>query len=129
MGNRPHKKLKCWEEGIALVKSIYLTSQSFPLEEKFGITSQIRKAAVSVPLNIAEGAARKSAKEFSQFLYIAEGSLSEIDTILIICIELNYISQKDYLVINEKLELVSALTKGLIKKLNTQHLLPNHTVT
>ena len=81
---RNHKDLKVWEKSIDLAEEIYKITKNFPKEELYGITSQIRRAAVSISANIAEGAARNSNKEFIQFLYIALGSLSELETELII---------------------------------------------
>jgi four helix bundle protein len=86
-----HKDLDVWQLGIQLVKAIYATTAKFPPEELYGLTSQLRRAAVSVPANIAEGAARNGKKEFIQFLYISLGSLSEIETLLIIADDLNYL--------------------------------------
>jgi four helix bundle protein len=85
-----HRDLLVWQESISLVKEIYAVTRSLPDDEKFGLTSQMRRAAVSVPSNIAEGAARGSQREFAQFLVIARGSLSELETQLIIAKELNY---------------------------------------
>jgi four helix bundle protein len=86
-----HKDLDVWKLGIQLVKDVYATTSKFPKEEAFGLTSQLRRAAVSVPANIAEGAARNGKKEFIQFLYISLGSLSEIETLLIIAEDLNFL--------------------------------------
>lgn len=72
-----HKDLEVWKKSMDLVEDVYALSKFFPNDEKFGLTNQIRRASVSVPSNISEGAARKSDKEFIQFLYIALGSLSE----------------------------------------------------
>jgi four helix bundle protein len=80
MIERRHRQLPVWKASMDLVEAVYLATASFPSEEKFGLTSQIRRASVSVPANIAEGAARKSTAELIQFLYIANGSLSELDT-------------------------------------------------
>ena len=85
---RPHQKLDAWQEGMRLVKMTYLVTQSFPKEELYGLTSQMRRAAVSVPSNLAEGAARSSKKELAQFINIAQGSLSELETQMIIVSEL-----------------------------------------
>jgi four helix bundle protein len=77
---RPHKRLEVWQDAMDLVTMVYTYSAGFPAEERFGLTSQVRRAAVSVPSNIAEGAARKSRPELMHFLSIARGSLSELDT-------------------------------------------------
>lgn len=113
---RPHQNLFVWQEGIKFVKDIYLLTKKNPNEEKFGITSQLRRASVSVPVNIAEGAAKRTKKDNIKFLYISRGSLSEIDTLLIISFELDYISNQEYEQFNEKVDRVSTLLAGLIKK-------------
>ena len=77
---RPHYKLEAWKSAMALVSSIYQITRSFPKEELYGLTSQMRRAAVSIPSNLAEGAARTGQKEFAQLLSIAKGSLSELET-------------------------------------------------
>jgi len=87
-----HKDLDVWKLGIQLVKDVYAASSKFPKEEAYGLSSQLRRAAVSVPANIAEGAARNGKKEFIQFLYVSLGSLSEIETLLIIAEDLNYLA-------------------------------------
>jgi four helix bundle protein len=92
-GVRPHYDLEAWKESMALVTAVYQASQSFPKEEVYGLTSQIRRAAVSVPSNLAEGAARTGQREFAQFLSIARGSLSELETQLLIAVELGYLAQ------------------------------------
>jgi len=79
-----HKDLEVWKKSMDLVSNIYKITEPFPNKELYGLTNQIRRAAVSVPSNIAEGAARSSKKEFIQFLYIALGSLSELETQIII---------------------------------------------
>ena len=75
---RPHEKLEVWKKAVDLVVTVYQKTESFPKEERFGLTSQIRRAAVSIPANIAEGAARQSDKEFAYFLSNAQGSSSEL---------------------------------------------------
>ena len=90
---RPHENLEAWREAMRLVKTIYATTRSFPKDEIFGLVSQMRRAAVSIPSNLAEGAARSTRKEFAQFLNVAKGSLSELETQLLICAELGYMSR------------------------------------
>jgi four helix bundle protein len=85
-----YKDLLVWQKGIALVKQVYQLTRSFPDEERFGLISQMRRAAVSVPSNIAEGQARHTTGEFFQFISHAEGSLAELETQLVIAAELNY---------------------------------------
>ncbi len=88
---KTHKDLDIWKLGIMLVKEVYLLTDTFPSSEKFGLSSQIQRCAVSVPSNIAEGAARQGKKEYIQFLYISLGSLSELETQIIIAKEICYI--------------------------------------
>jgi four helix bundle protein len=114
---RPHKNLLVWKDAIELVETIYNLSNKFPESEKFGLTSQLKRAVVSIPTNIAEGAARNTKKEFIQFLYISSGSLSEVDTLITIASNLNYIKKEELEVITPKMDKVSALLNGLIKKL------------
>ena len=90
---RPHENLEAWRLSISLVTTIYAATRSFPKEELFGLTEQMRRAAVSVPSNIAEGAARSSRKEFGQFLSVAKGSLSELETQLLISSELGFLAR------------------------------------
>ena len=85
-----HKNLDVWKLSIDLVEKVYEITKAFPKAEKYGLTSQIRRSAVSVPSNIAEGAARKGNSEFIQFLYISLGSLSELETQLIISVRIGY---------------------------------------
>jgi four helix bundle protein len=87
---RMHHELRAWQEAMELVSSIYELTKHFPMDERFGLVAQMRRAEISVPSNIAEGAARGSRKEFTRFLYIARGSLSELDTQLRVSANLNY---------------------------------------
>ena len=89
---RSYHELICWQKCMRLVTEIYLATQQFPTSELYGLTSQLRRAAVSVPSNIAEGQARFSQKEFHHFLSLARGSLAEIETQLLIAKELKYLS-------------------------------------
>jgi len=85
-----HKDLKVWQESMTLVTQIYKISEDFPKHEIYGLSSQIRRAAVSIPSNIAEGAGRKGENEFTRFLYIALGSLSEVETQLEISLSMRF---------------------------------------
>ncbi len=114
---KTHKDLDVWRRSIDLVASVYKTTSLFPKEELYGLTSQIRRAAVSIPSNIAEGAARNHVNEFRQFLYIALGSGAELETQLIIAKMLGFISdEKSQALINE-LNSISRMLQGLIKSI------------
>ena len=116
-------ELKKWEIGkfknqdLTPNTPFYTLTTNFPDEEKFGIISQLRRAVVSIPTNIAEGAARSTKKEFRNFLYIASGSLSEIDTLLTISKELGFTKKSQLDALNEKLVKIDIMLDGLIKKL------------
>jgi four helix bundle protein len=119
---KTHRDLKVWNNSIDLVTKIYKNTNDFPKEELFGITSQIRRAAVSIPSNIAEGAARTSRKEFSKFLSIALGSASEMETQLIISRNLNYLTDKDSEYLINELTTIQKMILGLMKNLkSTDH--------
>jgi len=91
MDVRPHRKLEVWKKSMTLAKEIYSATEEFPKSEVYGLTSQLRRAAVSVPSNLAEGAARRGSREFRQFINIAQGSLSELDTQLDLAKMLGYL--------------------------------------
>lgn len=110
-----HKDLKVWEKSIKYVENIYKCTADFPKEEMYGLVSQIRRASVSVPSNIAEGATRQSNKEFLQFLFIALGSLSEVDTQLIIAEKLGYIDKSRFDELIEQNNEIARMIQGLIK--------------
>ena len=110
-----HRNLDVWKKSIDFVTTIYKTTESFPKSEIYGLTSQIRRSAVSIPSNIAEGATRKSKIEFKQFLYIALSSAAELETQLIIANNLNYINVHEFESVLEKLYAISRMTQGLIK--------------
>jgi four helix bundle protein len=90
-----HKDLEVWKKSMDLVVRLYQITKLFPDSEKYGLTSQMRRAAVSIPSNIAEGAARKGNKELLQFLYIAIGSLSELETQYLIAVRLEFVTKED----------------------------------
>lgn len=117
---RSYKDLVVWQKGIALAKLVYGLTQSFPSDEKFGIVAQMRRAAVSVPSNIAEGQARRTTGEFIQFLSHAEGSVAELDTQLILSIELKFCSNvaadASFTLISEIRRMLNALRRKLLAR-------------
>lgn len=98
------KELKVWQKSIKLVTNTYLKTQAFPKEEIYGLTSQIRRCAVSIPSNIAEGCGRKTNKDFSSFLGISLGSAFEFETQLIICKNLEFILQEDFNLLESEIQ-------------------------
>ena len=111
-----HKDLKVWQESMTLVVVVYKASVDFPKHEIYGLTSQIRRATVSIPSNIAEGAGRRGNKEFIRFLYIALGSLSEVETQLEIAYRLKYLNELE--TINKRIYFIRKMLSSLIKSLN-----------
>ena len=109
---RNHHDLLAWQQGVALVKAVYSLTQNFPQAELYALTSQMRRAAISVPANIAEGMGRNTTKELLQFLIIVRGSLTELDTYLVLARELGYIKETDD--IEATLDRVFGLIGGLI---------------
>ncbi len=112
---RAHKKLRVWQESMLLVKLVYDLTRLLPADERFGLISQMRRAAVSVPSNIAEGSARQTKKETLQFYAIARGSLSELDTQLEVCNNLELLTSVQIEKTSTQLETVGALLNGLIR--------------
>ena len=104
--------LKIWQEGRKLVKSVYSVTASFPKEEMYGFTSQIRRATISIPSNIAEGTGRTSDKEFQRFLDFAIGSLFEVETQIILANDLNFISPENYETIQQD---IKSLIRMIVK--------------
>jgi len=89
---KTHRDLDAWKLAVDLADLIYTVTRDFPSDERFGLTSQLRRASVSVPSNIAEGAARESSKDYRRFLFIARGSLAELETLVIIAANAELIS-------------------------------------
>jgi four helix bundle protein len=110
-----HKKLNVWKKSILLVKTIYHVTNEFPLEEKFGLTSQIRRASLSTASNIAEGAARKTQKEKMRFYEIARSSLVEIDTQIEIALVLGILTNSQILELSNLVNEIFAMLSGLLK--------------
>jgi four helix bundle protein len=114
---RPHKKLIVWQKAIELVTEIYKMTDGFPRKEEFGLTAQMRRAAVSVPSNIAEGLTRKTNKDKLHFMNMAQASLSEIDTQVEIALQLGYMSEETYGGVEKKLVDVQMLLSGLSRSI------------
>jgi len=114
---KDYKDLIVWQKGIEIVDKIYSMTNSFPKDELYGLVSQMRKAAVSIPSNIAEGFARQHNKEYKQFLYISLGSCAELDTQLIIAHRRDYITKKKLEELVEDINHESRMLVSLINKL------------
>ncbi|UCS94586.1 four helix bundle protein [Echinicola marina] len=111
-----YKEFKVWQRSIKLTVEIYRVSRFFPSEEKFGLTSQIRRCAISVPSNISEGAGRKSDREFAQFLAVSHGSICELETQLIVAKELEFIEKNDFDTLSEEINELQKMLYTLILK-------------
>ena len=111
------KKLIAWQRGYELVLSVYKATRKFPREELYGLTSQLQRAAVSVPANISEGYERNHRKEYIQFLHISKGSLGEMETLLMLARDLGYLEDGTYEDIDSQRSEVARLLQGLISSL------------
>lgn len=114
---KPHRRLDAWNSSVDLVMAIYQMTERLPKEERFALISQLRRAATSVPSNIAEGAARQTKKEFANYLHIAQGSLSELDTHLEIARRLHYVSDEDWGKLDGQIERIDKMLSGLLRHL------------
>lgn len=111
------RELKVWHRSKALVKDIYVLTRKFPTDERFGLTNQLRRAAVSVPSNIAEGCGRGTDKQLIHFLNIAIGSLCEIETQLMLSIDLGFIEEKELKILISEVDQIQKMGYNLKKKL------------
>ena len=116
---RDFRKYKVWELGHEVTLVIYKLTGSFPDSERFGLTNQLRRASSSVPANIAEGCGRESDKDFRRFLYIANGSATEVEYFLILCTELGYIDQVASEEISNKVNILKRSLNKLIGSINS----------
>lgn len=118
-----YRDLVVWQRAMALVSAVYKLTRSFPEPERFGLTSQVRRAAVSIPSNIAEGQGRLATKEFRQFLGVARGSLKEVETQLLIGVDLGYASEEEITacldLANEVGRMLNALIKALERRIKS----------
>ena len=115
-----YKTLDAWKVSMELVKEIYLLTKQFPKEELYGLTSQIRRSAVSIPTNIAEGLGRQYKKDTLQFFYVSRGSIYELETLINIGLMANIISENDFQKLLPPIERALKLLYGLIKSYETR---------
>ena len=111
------KKLNIWVKSITLVKEIYVITNKFPKIEQYGLISQMQRAAVSIPANIAEGSAKSSNKDFSRFLEFSLGSIYELETLAIISKELNYINEETFTFIDKQIQELQLMIKSFKSQL------------
>lgn len=111
--SRSYRDLDVWKLSVQFVKLIYEITAKFPTSEIYGLTNQIRRAAISIPSNIAEGQGRNSAKEFTQFIAISLGSLGELETQLIIAQEIDYLTEEQLTPLLERLNIIKKMLKSL----------------
>lgn len=116
-----YKELRVWQKAYQLCVEVYRITRNFPKEERYGLTSQIRKAAVSVPSNIAEGYGRKTTREYVQALYVAYGSNCELETQVLLSGDLGYIEADDLEKLQKNLGDIERMLKGLINSLKNKH--------
>jgi len=121
---KSYKELKVWQKFYKLCVEIYRITRKFPKDERYVLTSQIRRAAVSIPSNIAEGYGRKTTPEYIQFLYIAYGSTCELETQILLSGDLGYIEVNDMSKLQETIAEVERMLKALIKSLERKHSAP-----
>jgi four helix bundle protein len=119
------KQLKVWQKSHALVLRIYAATVVFPEHERFGITSQMRRAAASVPANIAEGSARASRAEFCQFLHVSAGSASELEYFLLLARDLRLFTDKQHAALHASLHEIRRMLTGLIQQVDPRRFLSN----
>ena len=117
--SRSFRDLDVWKLSIEFVKNIYQITNKFPKSELFGLASQLRRAAISIPSNIAEGQGRNSSKEFKQFLGVAQGSLAEVETQLIISNEINYLIGEELSSLLIDLDVIRKMIKALSNSLKS----------
>ena len=114
---RNFRDLDVWKKGMEIVKNVYVATSTFPKQELYGLSSQMRRSSVSIPSNIAEGFNRFHNKEYKQFLYIALGSCAELETLIEIAAELKYMNEQKKVALLDKLDHESRMLSKLIKKI------------
>ena len=114
------KKLIVWQKAREFVKDIYILTKKFPKEEQFGLTSQIRRAVVSIVSNIAEGSGRGTDNDFAHFLDLAQGSAYEVETQIILSLDLNYILVEEFTIVNDKIQEIQKMINKLTSSLRNK---------
>ena len=117
---KSHKDLDVWQRAVDFAVLVYRATKDFPSEEKFGLTSQLRRASVSIASNIAEGAARNGQKEFLHFLAVAAGSASEVDTQVLIAQKIGLGDEADLSELSAEVDLISKMLQGLIRSIRSR---------
>jgi four helix bundle protein len=115
---RDFKTLEVWKKSHLLTLEIYRTSAKFPASEMYGLTSQMRRSAASIPANIAEGCGRESDAELRRFLHIAGGSANELEYHILLAFDLNYVSNDNYTLINTSITEIRRMLAGFVKRLS-----------
>src|SRR5688572_6088315 len=118
---RSHRDLIAWQKAMDLVVNVYILSKSFPPDELYALTKQVRRAVTSVPANIAEGQGRRLGREFHQFLANARGSLLELDTHLELALRIGYLNVEQHTAIRAKLDEVGRLLNGLMRSISSEN--------
>ena len=119
-----YRDLKVWQKSYRLCLDLYRITRNFPKEERYGMTSQIRRAAVSIPSNIAEGYGRKTTSDYMRSLYIAYGSVCELETQVLLSGDLNYVNKENLQALKDNTKEVERMLKALIKSLENKRLNP-----
>jgi four helix bundle protein len=120
MGVQHYTELIAWQKGIELVSDVYKATKTFPADERFGLTNQVRRAAVAIPSNIAEGQGRNTTKDFLHFLYVARGSLQEVGTQVHIARRLSFLDEASAARLLEAITELARILNGLIRSLCAQ---------
>lgn len=121
MGVHTFRDLIVWQKSMQLCKQVYFATQTFPKSELYGLTSQIRRCSVSIPSNIAEGFGRSHRSEYKQFLHIAYGSGAELETQLLLALEIGYLNETDFGTLKALLEEIMKMLNKFISTLETKH--------
>ena len=120
MGTSHYRELWVWQKGMELVRGVYLLTKSFPKHEAFGLSSQLQRAAVSIPANLAEGHTRETTKEFLRYVVIAHGSLAELETLLLVARDLQYTDDNSITELTKLCDTTGRMLGSLRRKLRAR---------